>query len=153
MVERTDVDEALRLMECSKESLVDEEDREPDMDKSVLSKIYRIIKDMSGPGAERQRPRAQRRLGKGPGGERDMDVDSDEEQQDEKVLSMVDIRARVLSAGFTEAQLVETLNKVGFSPSFGEITDSSFYLVREYRCPGSHRWWIQNSTHVMYRFN
>jgi DNA replication licensing factor MCM7 len=34
-VERFDVDEALRLMECSKESLTDEEDGEHEVDRSV----------------------------------------------------------------------------------------------------------------------
>ncbi|KAF9566354.1 MCM-domain-containing protein [Agrocybe pediades] len=103
VVERDDVDEALRLMECSKESLQDEDDREPDIDKSVVSRIFRLMKDMTGSSAGR-RPR---RLGRGPGGERDMDEDSDEE--DGNVLSMVDVRARALSAGYTEAQLMETI--------------------------------------------
>lgn len=112
VVEHSDVDEALRLMECSKESLIDEEDREPEMDKSVTSRVFRLIKDMAGTaGTELERPRA-RRLGKGPGGERDMDVDSDDDQEVGKVLSMVDVRARILSSGFTEAQLMETITTV-----------------------------------------
>lgn len=49
-------------------------------------------------------------MGKGPDGQRDMDVDEDEEE--EEVLSLVDIRARVLAAGFTEAQMQECLNEV-----------------------------------------
>lgn len=49
-----------------------------------------------------------RRLGKGPGWERDMDVDSDEEESVEE-LAFIDIRARVLRAGFTEAQLNQTV--------------------------------------------
>ncbi|KDR81703.1 hypothetical protein GALMADRAFT_221568 [Galerina marginata CBS 339.88] len=103
IVEHSDVDEALRLMECSKESLQDEEDREHEIDKSAISRLFRLIKDMTGSGNVRPR-----RLGRGPGGERDMDVDSEEE--DGNVLSMMDIRARALSSGFTEAQLAETIS-------------------------------------------
>jgi hypothetical protein len=62
---------------------------------------------MAGP----QLPRREKRFGKGPAGERDMDVDSDDEE-DNSVLSMVDIRARVLNAGYTEAQLMETIASV-----------------------------------------
>lgn len=110
-VDHTDVDEALRLMECSKESLIDDEDREPEVDQSPVSRIFRMIKAMAGYGDdENERPRRVKRLGKGPGGERDMDVDSDEE--DGTVLSMLDIRARVLSAGYTEVQLMETISTV-----------------------------------------
>jgi DNA replication licensing factor MCM7 len=105
-VERFDVDEALRLMECSKESLADEEDGEHEVDRSVTSQIVRLIKSMAGP----QLTRNEKRFGKGPGGERDMDVDSDDD--DGSILSMMDIRARVLSAGYTEAQLMETISTV-----------------------------------------
>ncbi|CAA7271618.1 unnamed protein product [Cyclocybe aegerita] len=107
VVVHSDVDEALRLMECSKESLQDEEDREVEVDQTPISKIFRLVKDMAGSGGSGQRSKRQKRFGKGPGGERDMDVDSDEE--DGKVLSVLDIRARVISAGFTEAQLMETI--------------------------------------------
>ncbi|PPQ93221.1 hypothetical protein CVT25_015219 [Psilocybe cyanescens] len=108
VVEHADVDEALRLMECSKESLVDEDDREVDIDRSPISRLFRLIKDMSG-SAESSSGRNQRpkRFGKGPGGERDMDMDSDEEGG--RILSLVDIRARALSSGYTEAQLMETI--------------------------------------------
>lgn len=105
-VERFDVDEALRLMDCSKESLMDEEDAEHEVDRSVVSQIVRLIKSMAGP----QLGRSEKRFGKGPAGERDMDLDSDDE--DGSVLSMMDIRARVLSAGYTEAQLMETISAV-----------------------------------------
>lgn len=108
-VERSDVDEALRLMECSKESLVDDEDGEHEMDRGVTSQILRLITSMAGP----RLPRHEKRFGKGPAGERDMDVDEDEdEDEDRSVLSMLEIRARVLSAGFTEAQLMETIADV-----------------------------------------
>ncbi|KLO19270.1 ATP dependent DNA helicase [Schizopora paradoxa] len=108
IVEHDDVNEALRLMEVSKESLNDEneEDREPDQ--TDMSKIYRIIKDLasSKKGGARRGPK---RFGRGPRGETDMDVDGDEEGNDE--LSMIDIRARVLAAGFTEAQLMDTIHE------------------------------------------
>ncbi|TFY70273.1 hypothetical protein EVG20_g2745 [Dentipellis fragilis] len=104
-VDVPDVDEALRLMEVSKESLADEEEQDRDTDRSEVSKIFRIIKDMArGGGPKRKR----RRFGKGPGGERDYDDSSDEE---EGVLSMVDIRARVLGEGYTEVQLVQTIQQ------------------------------------------
>ncbi|XP_006458037.1 DNA replication licensing ATPase [Agaricus bisporus var. bisporus H97] len=106
-VEHGDIDEALRLMECSKESLHDDAEKDFEPDKSVVSQIYRLIKGMGGARGRRKR---QKRMGKGPARERDMDVDSDEEEDDE-TLSMVDIRARVLNAGFTEVQLMETIRQ------------------------------------------
>lgn len=114
VVEHADVDEALRLMEVSKESLKDDDDREREPDQSDMSKIYRIVKEMAagirGGNAQSSR-RSRRRLGKGPGGERDMDVDEEEEGGDVEELSMVDIRARVLAGGFTEAQLMDTIHQ------------------------------------------
>jgi len=89
-VEQIDVDEALRLMDCSKESLMDENEDEHETDRSVISRIYRLILSMA----------------RSEDGD-DMDVDSDDE--DSGVLSMTDIRARVLGAGYTEAQLMETI--------------------------------------------
>lgn len=106
VVERSDVDEALRLMDASKESLMDEEEAEVEADRSITSKIFRLIKSMAGTTISRE----VKRFGKGPGGERDMDVDSDSEESG--VLSMTEIRARVLSAGYTETQLMETINEV-----------------------------------------
>jgi len=107
-VEHGDIDEALRLMECSKESLHDDKEKEFEPDKSVVSQIYRLIKNMGGTKGRRKR---QKRMGKGPGGERDMDIDSDEDEDDE-TLSMVDVRARVINAGFTEAQFMQTIRQV-----------------------------------------
>ncbi|EDR14562.1 DNA replication licensing factor MCM7 [Laccaria bicolor S238N-H82] len=88
-VERPDVDEALRLMECSKASLQDDNEKDYEPDKSAVSQIFRLIKGMV---------------------ERDMDVDSDAEDDDQE-LSMVDIRARVIGAGFTEVQLMDTISQ------------------------------------------
>jgi len=110
VVEHSDVDEALRLMECSKESLQDEDDKEPDLDKSPISQIFRLIKSMVGSGDMAKGSKRPKRFGKGPGGERDMDIDSEDE--DSTVLSMTEIRARVLSAGYNEAQLMETITTV-----------------------------------------
>jgi DNA replication licensing factor MCM7 len=111
-VEHADVDEALRLMTVSKESLEDESEREREPDQSAVSKIFRLIKDMGATNsvarASKGRKRA-KRMGKGPSGERDMDIDSDEEEE----LSLVEVRARVLGAGFTETQLMETIDHVG----------------------------------------
>ncbi|THH29586.1 hypothetical protein EUX98_g4595 [Antrodiella citrinella] len=109
VVEHGDVDEALRLMEVSKESLHDEDDKERDPDLSPTSKIFRIVRDMANEQHDaKRRPRKRaKRMGKGPQGERDNG--EEEEGEDEEVLSIVDIRARVLAAGFTEAQLQECI--------------------------------------------
>ena len=111
-----DVDEALRLMECSKESLEEDSDKDHEPDKSAVSQVFRLIKTMLS-GENEPRPRIQRkqkRLGRGPGGERDMDVDDSEEDEDGEELSMVDIRARVLNAGWSEVVLMETITQVCF---------------------------------------
>lgn len=105
-------------MEVSKESLQDDEDKERDQDRSDVSRIFRLIKDMASDkqvGGKSKRWQKSKRLGKGPTGEQDMDVDEDDEDEDEddlEELSLVDIRARVLRSGFTEAQLMETIVQV-----------------------------------------
>ncbi|KAE9409787.1 minichromosome maintenance protein mcm7p [Gymnopus androsaceus JB14] len=110
-VEHEDVDEALRLMECSKESLMEDNDQDREPDRSKTSKIFRLIKKMAGAGKAR-RPK---RFGKGPAGERDMDVDSDDDDDDDSDyeagvgLSMVDVRSRVLKAGYTETELADAI--------------------------------------------
>lgn len=117
-VEHADVDEALRLMECSKESLQEDADKEFEPDKSAVSQIFRLIKSMAvaeGQGSKPKRNK-RRRLGKGPGRERSVEPDSDEEEGDAEELALIDIRARVLRAGFTEVQLTETVAQVSFSP-------------------------------------
>ncbi|KAI0780553.1 MCM-domain-containing protein [Trametes elegans] len=110
-VAHADVDEALRLMEVSKRSLVEDDEEGHERDRSDVSKIFRLIKDMAKQaqaGKKGRRARGNKRFGRGPQGERDMEVDSDEEEDAEE-LSMVDIRSRVLTSGFTEAQLMETI--------------------------------------------
>jgi DNA replication licensing factor MCM7 len=104
-VEVADVDEALRLTEASKESLYDDEEKEFESDRSITSKIYRIILSMM------PAKRKGGRLGRGPARERDMDVDEEEEEDQE--VSMVDVRARVLAKKFTEEQLRQTIQEVG----------------------------------------
>jgi len=112
-VDFTDVDEALRLMDVSKASLHEDAEKEFEADKSIVSQIFRLIKGMAGTGQSGRRRKRPRRLGRGPGRERDMDVDSDEaDSEDSSELSLVDIRARVLQGGFTEAQLNETITTV-----------------------------------------
>ena len=109
-VNREDVDEAIRLMEKSKESLEEDNgDRDREADHTDTSKIYRLIKDMSS--KQRSPWSSQNRIGRGPGSGRLGTNDDDDEQFPE--LSMVDIRSRVLAAGFTEKQLIDTIQEVG----------------------------------------
>lgn len=116
-VEQADVDEALRLMEASKETLLEDEQREDGAggDRSTASKVYRLIRDMFDKGKKGGKRRfvRKKRFGKGPDRERDhdMDVDADSDDGYDGTLSMVDIRARVLAAGFTEMDLMNTVNE------------------------------------------
>jgi len=95
-----DVDEALRLMEVSKESLIDDAEKEREFDQSETSIIYRLIKDMAAGRTDF--------MGKGPGGETSMDVDDEDDASDEE-LSMVDIRARCQAKGYTETAIMDTI--------------------------------------------
>lgn len=111
-VEHGDVDEALRLMEVSKESLQDDDEKDQHADRSDVSRIFREIQNMfkeGKPKAKKPR-RGGKKMGRGPNRERDMDVDSDDAESDE--LSMVDIRSRILSKGFTEAQFMAAIVEV-----------------------------------------
>ena len=45
----------------------------------------------------------------------DMDVDDEDDAEDDETLRMVDVRARVTAAGFTEAQLMEAITRVSFT--------------------------------------
>ena len=84
-----DVDEALRLLEASKESLLDDSDRERESDQTDASKIFRIIKNMARANkSDASLRRSRRRMGKGPAGERDMDVDSDEDNDEDDMDDM-----------------------------------------------------------------
>ena len=140
-VERPDVDEALRLMECSKASLQEDNEKDYEPDKSAVSQIFRLIKGMVGSGGKPTKRHRQKRFGRGPGRERDMDVDSDAE--DDQELSMVDIRARVIGAGFTEVQLMETISQVFNWFSIMGVSLKFDDTVRRYRYLGSRCWWIK----------
>jgi DNA replication licensing factor MCM7 len=112
-------------MECSKESLQEDSDKEYEPDKSSVSQVFRLIKSMA-TGEEMPRRKLQKRLGKGPGGERDMIVDSEEDDDVvvDNELSMVDIRARVMNAGWSEVVLMETISEVcSLSVSAGAFHD------------------------------
>lgn len=126
-VEIADVDEALRLLEVSKASLFDEDERNggDQQDRTTTSKIYRIIKDMASSGAgirsaaanakrlKQKRREQARRFGKGParGDEEEYDAtmdfesDSADELEFNAEQSMREIRERVFAKGFTEQQL------------------------------------------------
>lgn len=115
-VEQADVDEALRLIDVSKESLQSDDEKEKEADQTYASRIFRIIKDMATAMSQSSRMNVaevgrKKRLGKGPAGERSNDLEGEEFTGE---LSMIDIRARVLQSGFTEAHLVDTINQVSF---------------------------------------
>lgn len=130
-VEHADVDEALRLMEVSNESLKDDDDEaEHEGDRTIMSKIFRIIKDMMASAqVSARRGRRGGRLGKGPSGERDMDIDDEDDDAEE--LSMVDVRNRVTATGFTEAQLMDCIHEVRvlISPYLDNILIKVYLLV------------------------
>jgi DNA replication licensing factor MCM7 len=134
-------------MEASKESLRDDDGEGDgagggDADRSDTSRVYRIIKDMAravasvagaGAGGRRATRRQSRKLGRGPDGERDYaeEEDGEEEGSALDVLSMVDIRARVLRAGYTETQLMTTIQEVSKSRPFW-LTFFSFSICYGY---------------------
>lgn len=105
-------------MEASKESLLEDEQREDGAggDRSTASRVYRLIRDMFDKGEKGKKRRfvRKKRFGKGPDRERDhdMDVDADSDDDNDGTLSMVDVRARVLAAGFTEMDLMTTITEV-----------------------------------------
>jgi DNA replication licensing factor MCM7 len=118
VVEQADVDEALRLMAASKETLLEDEQREDGAggDRSTASRVYRLIRDMfdTGKKGKKRRVVRKKRFGRGPNRERDqdMDVDADSDDEEDGTLSMVEVRARVLAAGFTEMDLMMTIGEV-----------------------------------------
>lgn len=121
-VETGDVDEALRLMEASKESLEERTEDGGDGDRTATSRIFRLMKGMA------TRPSGRRRMGRGPGGERNMDVDGDEDEEGGEMMqvAMVDLRARALAKGFTETQLMDTIQQV--SAQSMRIANSTEFL-------------------------
>lgn len=97
IVDQSDVDEALRLMDVSKASLYEHRDNQGE-DTTATSRIFRIVKDMASGAAARRRRRAA-----------EDDYESEEEEMAE--LNLVDVRARVIAKGFTENQLIDTLTE------------------------------------------
>jgi hypothetical protein len=80
-----------------------------------------------------------RRFGKGPDRERDhdSDVDAESEDEDEGTLSMIDVRARVLAAGFTEMDLMSTITEVSrlclLSQKGHSLMYAGFYSTRDWK--------------------
>ncbi|KAI5474693.1 hypothetical protein MNV49_002561 [Pseudohyphozyma bogoriensis] len=95
-VVKQDVDEALRLMEVSKSSLISHENNNVGADQTDTSKIWTLIKQMAASGAAR--------VGKEDQDEFDMELD-DEDEGASPALSMREVRERVIAKGFTEDQL------------------------------------------------
>lgn len=124
VVGQGDVDEALRLMDVSKASLYEHQaGRNAGEDATDTSKIFRIIKDMAAGGGPRTRGRGRRGAS---------DEDEDEEEMEE--LSMVDVRSRVVAKGFTETQLIDTIQEVSLDDRLARLgADES--LVRKHGCP------------------
>ena len=61
-----------------------------------------------------------------------MDVNADDEDEDEGTSSVVDVRARVLAAGFTEADLMTTIaeaSRLGLPRQELSLMYSKFYSV------------------------
>lgn len=131
-VERGDVDEALRLIRVSKESLLDEDSKEHDGDRSNISKIFRVIRDIANDirkEGRKSKSKKVKRIGKGP---RDMDVDSDDNDGASEEISLAEIRQRVLLRGFNEADFMETIIKAS-NPlkSVCRVTNVTFdFIVR-----------------------
>ncbi|WFD28235.1 DNA helicase [Malassezia nana] len=89
-VEVSDVEEALRLIDVSKASLYSSTRPRGELgdDQSPVSKIFRLLREMAFQAGQDDDTRGPPRLGE---------------------LSLPDVRARVLAAGWVEAQLQETL--------------------------------------------
>lgn len=132
-VEIGDVDEALRLLDVSKSSLVASsrarrgEEAGAGSDYSAVTKVYRIIRDMAmaagheARDAARERGLGRRTRGRRGAGADDVSVDADDAAsvdeallQDDNApgaLRMRDVRERVVAAGWVEDQLQETLQE------------------------------------------
>ncbi|KAJ7741565.1 hypothetical protein DFH07DRAFT_964916 [Mycena maculata] len=115
-IKHPDVDQVLRLMECSKPSLEDEDNLDHGPDKSTLSQIFCLMKQLVGAGAPNCKKKQShgKWLGRGPNRERGMDVDSESDDPEDEYgteeVSLVDIRVRITTAGFTEAQAPRDLD-------------------------------------------
>ncbi|KAI8452419.1 minichromosome maintenance protein 7 [Phakopsora pachyrhizi] len=112
-VEKEDVDEGLRLMEVSRASLEDDdEDLDIGVNRDVtdISKIYRIIREMtvSGVGRRDTIQKIGGRPGRGRGQTKPADDDDDGFNP---IQSMREIRERVFAKGFTEEKLIACINE------------------------------------------
>lgn len=108
VVEIDDVDEALRLIDVSKASLYDDDDRAKETDTSETSKIYKLIRAMANENKQDRprRTRGSQRMGKGPARmDEDMEDSDDEETGFTSEQSLREIRERVFAKGFTQDQL------------------------------------------------
>ena len=129
-------------MEASKESLLEDERNEDGAggDRSTASKVYRLIRDMfdKGKKGKGRRFARRKRFGKGPDRERDHDMDvAEDSDEDEGTLSMVDVRARVLAAGFTEMDLMSTIAEVSrpriLFDEYRRLIHAESYSTRDWR--------------------
>ncbi|KAI2463612.1 DNA replication licensing factor mcm7 [Annulohypoxylon bovei var. microspora] len=93
-VNRDDVDEALRLMEASKESLAAHEGMGGRRTLNAASRIYNLVKSLADSGACRAG-----------------DDDEDDGEEGTVELSMRKVRERVLGKGFTEDQWINALDE------------------------------------------
>ncbi|RYO98601.1 hypothetical protein DL766_000964 [Monosporascus sp. MC13-8B] len=102
-VSRDDVDEALRLMEASKESLAAHESYagfSGRRSQNAASRIYNLVKSLADSGACRA------------DGDQDPEEDDEEEEAGGAVeLSLRKVRERVLAKGFTEDQWLSALDE------------------------------------------
>lgn len=92
MVGQDDVDEALRLIEASKDSLAAHEGTGGRRAQNAQSRIYNLVKTLADSGACRP-------------------DDEDEDEDGTVELSMRKVRERVLAKGFTEDQWLSTLEE------------------------------------------
>lgn len=114
VVEIGDVDEALRLLDVSKSSLVasSRSRRQEDGvsgDFSAVTKIYRIIRDMAMAAGQEARDAAQE--GGRSGGDEAMHEVDLQDASAPGPLNMRDVRERIIAAGWVEDQLQETLQE------------------------------------------
>lgn len=109
-VSQDDVDEALRLIESSKESLAAHEGAGGRRTLNAASRIYNLVKALADSGACRAAE------------------DEDEEEEEGTVeLSMRKVRERVLAKGFTEDQWLNALEEyTNLDVSFHPIQSSSY---------------------------
>ena len=100
-VTREDVDEALRLVEASKESLLATDDRAASSRRALnaSSKIYNLVKGLADSGACR------------PDDDEDADDDDDDDDGFGIELSLRKVKERVIAKGFTENQWLAALEE------------------------------------------